>query len=285
MTQRDQEAATDDRDQTNSATEGDDREPKDGTSFQDGSIATGMSSDSVDDTEDGAADGSGDDGDDEGGDANGGSPLLQRKLKEGAEARRKLSELEQEMAGLRTQAKAFETLLKHPNPGELIKQFRVMEGGEGGSFEATPVLPKKDYGFDPEVQKGLEAMLQDALGGMMSRLKGELAPVIKEVGAVKTQRESAEWNSLATKHGEGIGRWKTAAEKLARETGMPLSRALMAVSDGEAATMKAKAKEAAAKAATRVPEITQSRGKMGTRSAAPVATSFAQFLEMSKNKR
>ena len=266
-----------------------DAEPGSGTDSQDGSIGEGMSSQVIDDTEgvpadDGEADTDGDDG----GDSQQPSKL-QRKLREGAEARRRLAEVETELGTLRQQAAAFETLLKHPNGPELLKQFRTGNGtteAATGEADYEQMIPKDSFGFDPETKQGLDSYMKAAFKEMLGGLKRELQPVMREVGSVKTQREQAEWGDLTKQHGEGISKWKAPAEKAARDYGIPLKRALAMVSDGEAMTMRAAKAAAASQAAARLPAMSDSRGRVGAaKNGRVMATSFADFLEKTKNNQ
>lgn len=288
MTQRDfGTAATDESGGLQDSATGNDHEPEGGTPSQDGSIGGGMSSQEVDDTDDGAADESADDGNEGDGESASFSPKLQRKLKQGAEAMKKLSALETEIGTLRTNSQALETLLKHPNGLELLKQFRTGQGATDATQDAVDdFIPKDLFGFDPDTKKGLDDYMKSAMGGMVASLRRELQPVLAEVGSVKTQRTQAEWSELTKAHGEGVGKWKAAAEKASRELNIPLKKALAFVSDGEAMTMRAATKAAAGQAAQRLPTLTDSRGKMGAKGGQRVlATTFADFLEKTKNNR
>lgn len=263
----------------------DDGEPGDGTSSQDGSIGAGMSSEAVDDTDDGASGGSAGDDDGDGGDGSSFSPKLQRKLQQGAEAMKKLAEVETQLATFKTQAQALETLLTHPNGEELLRNFRTGTAkGDAPQAGVDEFIPKDDFGFDSETKKGLDAYIKSAMGNLVASLKRELQPVVQEVGNVKAQRVGAEWSELTKVHGEGIGKWKAAAEQASREYQIPLKKALAMVSEGEAMTMRAAKAEAARQAEQRLPTMPESRGNKGAVGAKRVlASSFADFLERTKN--
>lgn len=285
MTTRDPNTTATTDDAASSSVYADDHEPGDGTSSQDGSIGAGMSSEGVDDTDGGAEGGSADDENDDEGGKSGLSPKLQRKLKERAEAMRKLSEAEARISTLETQSKALETLLTHPNGEELLRNFRAGTASKQSPQESVDeFVPKDDFGFDPETKKGLDAYIKSAFGSLVASLKREMQPVVQEVGNVKAQRVNAEWSELAKTHGEGIGKWKAAAEQASREYGIPLKKALAMVSEGEAMTMRAQRAAANRQAEERLPTMPDSRAKgSAVGSKRVLATSFADYLEKTKN--
>lgn len=262
-----------------------DTEPNDGTSFQDGSTQGAMSDDD-DASEDAATTGAGEDDADDVDASEGSSPKLQRKLREAAEAKKRLTELESKLPELEQAAKAFQTLLSHPNPGELLKQFKAF-GGDTQAPDDTldRIIPQDAYGFDAETKKGLDAYVKDAFGRLVATLKSDIAPMAKEIGVVKTQREGQEWSALTESLGPGIGKWESAAKKAAREHGIPLKKALAFVSDGEAFRVK-EAKQAASAAAARMtPTLDTTRSRNGTKPKRPLALNFNAFMEQVQNRR
>lgn len=276
-------AATDDQTQGSPAVN--DSEPEALESSQDGSIDEGMSSQGVDETDGAAEDGS---GEDDGDDSEAGSklsPKLQRKLYEAAQARKKVSELEQRLAQSESYATAFETLMKHKDPAKAIQGFRELMGGSAAPVDDVDgLVPQGDFGFDADTQKGLNAFAKAFAGNLVSNIREAMQPIAREVGNVKTQRANAEWGELVKAHGEGIGKWKAQAEKTSRELGVPLKKALAFVSDGAFATMRAAKAAASARADERTPTLAQARGRTGVGRAKVMASSFADYLAKTKGQ-
>lgn len=276
-------AATDDQSQGSPAVN--DTEPEGIEPSQDGSIDEGMSSQGVDDTDGDAEDGSGEDGGDDSEAGSKLSPKLQRKLQEAAQARKKLSELEQRLAQSESYATAFETLMKHKDPAKAIQGFRELMGGSAApADDVDDLVPQGDFGFDADTQKGLNAFAKALTGNLVSKIREAMQPIAQEVGNVKTQRTNAEWGELVKAHGDGIGKWKAQAEKTSRDLGVPLKKALAFVSDGAFATMRAAKAAAAAQAAERTPTLAQNRGRTGIGKAKVMASSFAEYLAKTQGK-
>ncbi len=261
-----------------------DAEPEGLEPSQDGSIRGAMSSQADDDTDVDAVEGVGDDeGDD--GESEGFSPKLQRKLKEGAEARKRLSDLETKFAEAEQQAKAFKYLLEAPNGPELLKQFRSGQGGEAAAAPSIEedFIPAEDFGFDQETKKGLDGYMKAALGRFVSVLERKLQPVVAEVGQVKSQRVASEWSGLAKEYGE-IDRWKPAYDKF-RANGMSPKAALAAASEGEAMRRPAAQKAASAEAQRLTRPTLTGRSQGGVRPRTNVETNFLKFLEQDAKRR
>lgn len=263
----------------------DDAEPEGLEPSQDGSIGGAMSSQADDDTPEAPAEGVGDDDDDDG-ESDAFSPKLQRKLKEGAEARKRLSDLEKKFAETEQQANALKFLLEAPNGVELLKQFRSGQGGEAAAAPSIEddFIPAEDFGFDQETKKGLDGYVKAALGRFVSVLERKLQPVVAEVGQVKSQRAESEWSGLAKEYGDGIGKWKSQYDKF-RANGMSPKAALAAASEGEAMRMPAAKKAAAVQSAALTKPLLTGRGSNGLRPKNPVATTFQAFLEAQRMRR
>lgn len=262
----------------------DDAEPEGLEPSQDGSIGGAMSSQADDDTPEAPAEGVGDDEDDES--EAGFSPKLQRKLREAAKARQELSTLQGKVREFEQIASAFEAVINAPNPAQLIQAVREARGMKQSAPQdlTEDLIPKEDFGFEPDVKKGLDAYWKSAMGGLIAKLEDKLQPMFAEVGHVKSQRAESEWSGLAKQYGEGIGKWKSQYDKF-RANGMSPKAALAAASEGEAMRMPA-AKAAAAKQSESLTKpLLTGRGSNGLRPKNPVATTFQAFLEAQRMRR
>lgn len=166
--------------------------------------------------------------------------VVQKRLREAAEARKEAAKLREQHAEFERQRAGMAAILRSKNPAQMLEMLQAEFGTpatEQAPGERFAYQPSKPLQMAPEAQTALSEVLNDFAEQMEARwnrrLESQTKPLAEKVGRSEVLVRDQEWSQVRAKYGTGADAWRKDTEDLMGR-GMPLDKAIMAASDGKA---------------------------------------------------